>query len=257
MPPGAHMRARPEFLSPNHVTLSFDEPQQIHNLVRTLKIMRKVIMYCEASPSRSAQLAEFMLQDYPMLKRLSLHLPPDTRWAWVHLSSENFMARLPSIHRFVISNAYYSSKNKVGAKADVVPLEAFLVYEAVNPNEEIVQTHGDQVNVMKVKVDDDDSFVPPPPARAPSPPRPCFELLPSSPPPSSALSTSLRATPTVLNADEDDVVCRRCKNVLVEDTALSCSSSHTLCEDCIHTTVCPCIIIICIMCMQSITINGR
>jgi hypothetical protein len=111
------MRARPEYLSPNHVSLSFDEPRQIHNLVRTLKIMRKVIVYCEASPSRSAQLAEFILQDYPMLKRLSLPQPHDTLWGWVHLFLENFMVSLSTWLAYAISssvNYYCSSKNWEG-----------------------------------------------------------------------------------------------------------------------------------------------
>jgi hypothetical protein len=93
---GTLLDALSEYLSPNRVVLTFDEDLIVRNLVRTLKISRKCIMYIEASPKRSAEFGQYQEADFPLLKQLMLRLPPTTRWGWQHLSTENIVARFAS-----------------------------------------------------------------------------------------------------------------------------------------------------------------
>jgi hypothetical protein len=146
VPGGFLLHAIPEYLSPDRVLLTFDEDEITKNLVRVLKISRKCIVYIEASPKRSAAFGEYQREDFPLLKALMLHLPPTTRWGWQRLSTENLVARHPTVPPFIITNSFISPNARRVYDPNVVPLQAFLIE---NTNADIIAEHGDKDNVMK------------------------------------------------------------------------------------------------------------
>jgi hypothetical protein len=148
VPQGTLLHALSQYLSPNRVLLTFDENDIVFNLVRTLKISRKCIVYIEASPKRSATFGEYQREDFPLLRQLMLHLPPTTRWGWQRLSTENLVGRFASVPRFLITNAFHSEKARRVYNPNVVPLDAFLI-QGGNSNADIIAEHGDRDNVLK------------------------------------------------------------------------------------------------------------
>jgi hypothetical protein len=149
-PPLGHLlHALPEHLSPNRVLLTFDEGEIVHNIVRTLKINRKCIVYIEASPKRSSEFGECQREDYPLLKELMLHLPPTTRWGWERLSTENVVGRFPTVPRYLITSAFMSDKARHLHNPNVVPLRAFIIEAKPNSNADLIEQHGDKDNVLK------------------------------------------------------------------------------------------------------------
>jgi hypothetical protein len=116
LPAGALLQAQYELLPHNAAWLPLDEDSIISNICHVLKTERKVIVYSRDSGKRYSSFQKCQLKDYPGLHALSNRLPPETRWAWERLSTENFAARYCTAARFMINDAYFSKKSSLSGK---------------------------------------------------------------------------------------------------------------------------------------------